>query len=224
MATATPGDAPGQFVNELDPVLELYGPDGQLLASDADGAPDGRNATLWHITAEAGVYTVCVRPEGAPAAGLLGEYYAVDWDIQTFPDDFEALAPTHTRVDPVVDFPSTSYSFAGYDDLRDYLAARWTGKVLIDTPGDVTFTLTSDDASLRGTVVCPRDVTFQSTGNRPVANFLSAETASERFEVIMTLQRGEPPKVGATDKGLSANVTVGKRAVLLRNHQIVFMQ
>ena len=87
-----------------------------------------------------------------------------------------------------------------------------------------TFTLTSKDASLRGTVVYPQGVTFQSTGNHRFANFLSAKATSDRFEVIMTLQLGEPPKVAATDKGLSANVTVGKRVVLLRNDEIAFTQ
>jgi hypothetical protein len=91
-------------------------------------------------------------------------------------------------------------------------------------PDGPAFTLTNKDASLQGTVVYPPGVTFRSTGSRRFADFLSADTASDRFEVIMTLQRGAPPRVAATDKGLSANVTVGKRSVLLRNNEIVFMQ
>lgn len=56
LTTATPGDGAGEFLNDLDPVLELYGPDDSLVASDDNGADDGRNAKLIHTAAEAGTY------------------------------------------------------------------------------------------------------------------------------------------------------------------------
>jgi hypothetical protein len=64
LKTATPGgDVSSSPVNDLDPVLELYGPGGALLASD-DNTLDGRNAHLAYPGGgdplAAGVYTVRV--------------------------------------------------------------------------------------------------------------------------------------------------------------------
>ena len=63
ITTSTPLSGPHQPQNLLDPQLELYGPQGQLMASDADSADDGKNAVIAFTipTGEAGVYTVRVR-------------------------------------------------------------------------------------------------------------------------------------------------------------------
>ena len=37
LRTATPGDGPGEFVNTLDPKIELYDPAGTLVASNDNG-------------------------------------------------------------------------------------------------------------------------------------------------------------------------------------------
>ncbi len=58
--TATPAGGPGQFVNDLDPKVELYDPTGALVARDDNGAPDGRNALVRHTALLAGAYTVRV--------------------------------------------------------------------------------------------------------------------------------------------------------------------
>jgi hypothetical protein len=60
LETATPADGPGEFVNDWDPILELYDPTGALVASDDNSAPDGRNALLNHTASSAGTYTVRV--------------------------------------------------------------------------------------------------------------------------------------------------------------------
>ena len=49
---------PGQ---ELDLLLELYDPSGSLVASNDNGAPDGRNAVISHTAGASGQYTVLVR-------------------------------------------------------------------------------------------------------------------------------------------------------------------
>lgn len=92
-------------------------------------------------------------------------------------------------------------------------------KLTTDATG---FTLTGPDATLRGTILHPHAPTIRCTARGPLANFLSVNTNSERFEVIMTLQRGQPPEVAATGRGLSAGVTVGKRAVRLNGQEIAF--
>jgi hypothetical protein len=57
LATTTPGDAPREFVNNLDPRIELYDPSGALVAADDNGAADGRNALLNYTAAVSGNYT-----------------------------------------------------------------------------------------------------------------------------------------------------------------------
>ena len=57
--TGTPGRQPGEFVNLLDPMLELYDPTGALVASD-DNSLDGRNALLSHSAQMDGQYVVKV--------------------------------------------------------------------------------------------------------------------------------------------------------------------
>jgi len=70
LTTATPGDGPGEFVNLLDPLIELYDPSNVLVASDDNSALDGRNAVLTKAAAMTGDYRVRVRGAG----GTAGEY------------------------------------------------------------------------------------------------------------------------------------------------------
>ncbi len=52
------------------------------------------------------------------------------------------------RVDAQVDVPNSGGpGFNGFSDLTDYFAARWTGQIKIETAGEYTFTLGSDDGS-----------------------------------------------------------------------------
>ncbi len=68
--TFTPfGDA-GMPENALDPFLELYAPDGTLLAQDDNSGTDGRNATITHTASAAGAYRV----RTYPANGTEGDY------------------------------------------------------------------------------------------------------------------------------------------------------
>ncbi len=68
--TATPADGPGEFVNGLDPTIELYDPTGTLVADDDNGASDDHNALVTHTAGTSGTYTVRV----AAAADTTGEY------------------------------------------------------------------------------------------------------------------------------------------------------
>ena len=62
--TTTPGDQAGQPQNDLDPILELYDPTGTLVASNNNGAGDGRNAPINYTvpTGGGGRYVVRVAP------------------------------------------------------------------------------------------------------------------------------------------------------------------
>ncbi len=68
--TSTPADGPGQFINTLDPTVELLDPEtGQWIAGD-NNSPDGRNAWVRLRSLSDGTYTVRVSSSG----GTAGEY------------------------------------------------------------------------------------------------------------------------------------------------------
>ena len=69
LQTYTTADGSGQFANTLDPAIELYDPNGLLVASNDNGAPDGRNALLSFSAIQSGQYAIRVT-----AAAGQGEY------------------------------------------------------------------------------------------------------------------------------------------------------
>jgi hypothetical protein len=74
--TATPGAGAQAFGNALDPWLNVYDPNGHLVASDDNSAPDGHNARVSYTipTGGAGLYFVEVKPSPATATPTTGEY------------------------------------------------------------------------------------------------------------------------------------------------------
>jgi hypothetical protein len=70
LETTTPGDGPNQFVNALNPRIELYDPQGTLVAFGAPLA-DGRNESLEYLPPAGGTYRVRVSRQG----GTSGEYF-----------------------------------------------------------------------------------------------------------------------------------------------------
>jgi hypothetical protein len=66
----TPAGGPAEFANSLDPIVELYDPTGAFVASDDNGAPDGRNALVRHAAMLSGAYTLRV----TGVNGTRGEY------------------------------------------------------------------------------------------------------------------------------------------------------
>lgn len=69
VSTRTPGDRAGEFVNTLDPMLELYDSSGLLVAANGNSLPDRRNATLYFSSPDGGVFYVRLS-----AAAARGEY------------------------------------------------------------------------------------------------------------------------------------------------------
>jgi len=60
VSTVTPGDGMVGAVNPLDPVVELYDPEGNLVETDDNGAADARNALLRHTALVSGAYKIRV--------------------------------------------------------------------------------------------------------------------------------------------------------------------
>ncbi len=69
LSTETPTPEIVGIVNDLDPVIELLDPNGQVVAMDDNSAADGRNAALNYDAVVDGKYTIRVT-----AAGGSGEY------------------------------------------------------------------------------------------------------------------------------------------------------
>ncbi|MEX0938203.1 MAG: alkaline phosphatase family protein [Pirellulales bacterium] len=72
--TFTPAGGAGQVLNELDPTIELYDPNGILVATADGGAPDSRNVHFEYDAEMAGTYRVVVRSNGEPDGTNRGEY------------------------------------------------------------------------------------------------------------------------------------------------------
>ena len=70
LETSTPADGPGEFVNNLNPHIELYNPSNVLIASGTPLA-DGRNESIVATGLGAGVYRVRVTGENF----TFGEYF-----------------------------------------------------------------------------------------------------------------------------------------------------
>ncbi|MCY2931027.1 MAG: pre-peptidase C-terminal domain-containing protein, partial [Planctomycetota bacterium] len=87
-STVTPADGNGEFANGLDPVLDLYDPSGAVVASDDNGAPDGRNARLTYTAAVAGRYLFRVRSAG----GTSGEFLLTVSGFTAAPAPFQVVA------------------------------------------------------------------------------------------------------------------------------------
>lgn len=79
ITTTTPGDGTGEPANTLDPALQLYDPTGALIASDLNGAADGRNAVISMTVAATGSYKI-----GVLSTSGGGDYTVRVIDTDTF--------------------------------------------------------------------------------------------------------------------------------------------
>jgi len=115
MRTRTPADGPNEFVNALDPKIELYDPAGTLVASDDNSAPDGRNALLTYTALASGTYTIRVLSNG----GTTGEYVltktAEPLGAPTL-DPEPAYTPGTSNTIQWSAVPNADHYYAEYDD------------------------------------------------------------------------------------------------------------
>ncbi len=121
ITTSTPGDGAGEFVNTLDPAIELIDPNGDSVGSDDDGAADGRNAQLSYTALLSGTYLVRV----SGAKQTQGEY------VLTVSGFTGALSPSA----PLAASPVASVSAAA-------------AAAIAPVPGDVNFDGVFDSADL----------------------------------------------------------------------------
>ena len=95
--TATPANLAGDFHNGLDSVLHLFDSVGNLLATNDNGAPDGRNAKLSYKVPKngGGTFYIEVASSEATATSTSGEYFLSVKGARTPQDQFTvtAIAP-----------------------------------------------------------------------------------------------------------------------------------
>ncbi len=74
--TQTPAPGGGEFANALDPIIRLYDSAGNLVASDDNGASDGRNARLTYKVPkkQGGTYYIQVDASPGTPSPTQGEY------------------------------------------------------------------------------------------------------------------------------------------------------
>ena len=97
LGTVTPGDGPGEFANNLDPLIELFDPAGSLVATGVPG-PDGRNETITFTGFSSGTYKVRVTAPNNSA----GEYYLF-WAYSNAPQAGDDTSGTDEETPVTID-------------------------------------------------------------------------------------------------------------------------
>jgi hypothetical protein len=87
--TLTPAGNSGQFVNLLDPALYLYDALGNLLASNDNGAPDGRNSKLTYAVPAGPSRIYYIKVGASPLTETEGEYIVSFTNTQAVLSPFE---------------------------------------------------------------------------------------------------------------------------------------
>lgn len=148
LRTTTPGDGADEPANGFDPTLELYAPDGSLVAVNDNGAADGRNAQLSYTVPEGagGLYRVAVRG----VSGSRGEYTLAVEGATGQPAPFTATAVT----------PADGAQLAGYPESY---TLRLSQPVLLTSVQAADLTVDGAAASAV-TIVDAQTLRFDLTG------------------------------------------------------------
>ena len=101
--TSTPLDGSNDPARELDPAIEIFGPDGTLLASDSNGGADGRNASAAISAPVSGQYRVRVLAEN----GSSGTYFLTVAGASAVAAAPAVVTTTPTNAGLVATFPAT---------------------------------------------------------------------------------------------------------------------
>ncbi|MEA1950897.1 MAG: pre-peptidase C-terminal domain-containing protein, partial [Planctomycetota bacterium] len=122
--TFLPLGSSGLFASSLNPAIELYDPQGNLLVSDDNSAGDGINALVVHEAAQSGTYRLRVRAQEGQ-----GDYYLSVDSGDSAPNN---IAPQVIGVDPGDGSPISSFPTTYTVDFSEQLLLNSL------QPGDLT--------------------------------------------------------------------------------------
>jgi hypothetical protein len=93
-----------------------------------------------------GAFLAIVPPQEELKPGLIGEYFALEGDIEDFPALPANKKPSLRRIDTQLNWDATAEKFAG-TDLTTHFYVRWTGLLRVPKDAKYTFFTESDDGS-----------------------------------------------------------------------------
>ncbi|QEL19474.1 M36 family metallopeptidase [Limnoglobus roseus] len=200
--TITPGDAAGEFVNTLDPIITVFDSSGTPVATDDNSAGDGRNALASVSLPTVGTYYVRV----SAAGGSSGEYILATEQAGNTPPVASA-GGSYT----VIEGGSLSLSAMAGDAENDPLTYQWdlnNDGIFTDAAGP-TPTLTAaqlnalgiGDGSSSGTAY-PIRVRVSDGVNAPVVS------ADGTLTVINSAPTGTLANSGPTTESSATPTTV----------------
>ena len=201
LTTSTPSDGAGEFINLLDPFIELYDPTGLLVGTDNNGAVDGRNALLTHTATTTGTYTVRVASSAEAgeyvleilgATGSLPSYVVTSTD----PVDGTTFATAPTEITVNLSSAALLPSVDASDLSVNGIAA--TAVSIIDN-NTLRFTLPSLIEGLNNYAIAAGAIT--SIQNQPI------EAYAGQFELDTTAPRVISTSIQEGDTANAGNLT-----------------
>ncbi len=231
VTTSTPGDGVGEPANLLDVRVELYDAAGVLVASNEDGAADGRNAALSYTALSGGAYKVKVIKETDSARGEYVLRVTGATGVTNLAPQVVAASPTEAKR---LTAPPTSLTLdlsegilaasVSVDDLSIDGGATVTGvevldgdsvRFLLDVPdveGTFTYTLLAggiSDLQGAGNVAHSGSFIIDKTGPRVVSQTPEVQSISPFSTWSVTFSEALDPSTVQTSDFVLRNPSNG---------------
>jgi len=196
LETSTAADGPGQFVNGLNPTIELYDPAGALVVAAGTVLGDGRNERIEYAPLMTGLYRARVLSQG----GTTGEYFlARDFAPTVSVSVVSAIIEEadDVQLDGTIDDPDLLNSHT--------VTINWGpgegSSTIFLAPGDLTFTATHTYAD--------DNPTISSSDLYPIAvTVVDSHGAEGAVGTSITVNNAAPVMASAATDATPADIAV----------------